>query len=240
MVDSLTEEGVRIQGLHHDTWSSGAEAAPSLRRRSKEMDIDPRRTSLVAVHLQGDVVRHDGAFGGFFAAMVDKTGVLDRSADLIGAARKAGSAVLYTRIAFSEGHPGLVVNNALFSVVDDAGCCVLGTPGTTIVDEVAPEPGDVIIDHHRVGGAHGSELVAGLRDRGIENVVVFGVATNISVEGTARQLVDEGFRTIVVADCCTAADDAAHEASLATLRLVASEVVDAAAVINALDTGVPA
>jgi hypothetical protein len=65
---------------------------------------------------------------------------------------------------------------------------------------------------------HGSALVSELRDRGVETVLVFGVATNISVEGTARQLSDEGFRTIVIADCCTAADDATHDAGVGDRR----------------------
>jgi nicotinamidase-related amidase len=204
------------------------------------MQLDPQRTGVVVVHLQGDVVRHDGAFGGFFAAMVDKTGVLARSADVLAAARAAAVTIVYTRIAFSAGYPELIVNNALFGVVDQAQCCLDGTPGTTIVSEVAPKDGDLIVGHHRVNGAHGSTLVSDLRDRGVETVLVFGVATNISVEGTVRALSDEGFRVAVVADCCTAADDAAHDASVATMGLVASEVTDASTVIAALGSEVPA
>jgi nicotinamidase-related amidase len=206
----------------------------------KNMELDSQRTVVVAVHLQGDVVTPQGAFGGFFAEMVDKTGVLARSADVISAARSGGATIAYTRIVFSPGHPELIVNNALFGVVDQAKCCVEGTAGATIVPDVAPREHDLVIDHHRVSGAHGSTLVAELRARNVDTAVIFGVATNISVEGTARDLVDEGFRTIVVADCCTAANEAAHDASIGTLTLVASEVSDATTVINALGSGVPA
>jgi nicotinamidase-related amidase len=204
------------------------------------MQLDPQRTAVVAVHLQGDVVRSEGAFGGFFADMVEKTHVLARSADLIATARSAGATIAYTRIVFSAGHPELIINNALFGVVDQAKCCVDGTPGATIVSDVAPHEGDLVIDHHRVDGTHGSALVGDLRGRNVDTVLVFGVATNLSVEGTARSLADEGFRTIIVADCCTAADDASHDASLGTLSLVASEVSDASTVSEALGSGVPA
>src|SRR3954470_2295851 len=147
----------------------------------KHMQLDPQGTAVVAVHLQGDVVTQEGAFGGFFADMVDQTGVLARAGKLIDAARVAGATIAYTRIVFSAGHPELIVNNALFGVVEQAKCCLDGTPGTTIVAEVAPRDGDLIIDHHRVDGAHGSSLVSELRTRGVDTVLVFGVATNISV-----------------------------------------------------------
>ena len=204
------------------------------------MQLEAQRTAVVVVHLQGDVVTREGAFGGFFAEMVEKTGVIGRSADVITAARAAGATVVFTRIVFSPGHPELIVNSALFGVVQQAECLVDGTPGAAIVPQVAPQDGDLVVDHRRVSGAHGSSLVPELRSRGIDTVLIFGVATNISVEATARGLSDEGLRVIVIADCCTAADVAAHEASIGTLALVASEVGDAATVIDALGTGVVA
>jgi len=57
------------------------------------MQLESQRTAVVAVHLQGDVVTQEGAFGGFFAAIVERTGVLARSADLIAAARSAGAPI---------------------------------------------------------------------------------------------------------------------------------------------------
>src|ERR1700684_2670504 len=116
------------------------------------MNLNQRKTAVVAVHLQGDVVTHQGAFGGFFAAMVDHTGVLERSQDLLVAARAAGASVAYTRISFRQGHTELIANNQLFAVVDQQKCCLEGSPGASIVPEVAPEPGDIDVAHHRVSG----------------------------------------------------------------------------------------
>jgi len=204
------------------------------------MKLDPHRTAVVAVHLQGDVVTRDGAFGGFFADMVERTGVLGRSAELIGAARDAGAKIAYTRVVFSEGHPELIVNNQLFQVIDQVRCCADGTPGAAIVPEVAPEEGDLVVGHHRVTGTHGSALVGELRGAGVDTVLVLGVATNLSVEGTARNLVEEGFDTFVVTDCCTAADQATHDASIASLGLLATGLTDAGEAIDALQSGVRA
>ena len=81
-----------------------------------------------------------------------------------------------------------------------------------------------MITHQRVGGFHDSELDAILRDAGIDTVVFVGVATNLSVEGTARVASDLGYRTVVVSDACSAATPAAHAASLESLGLLAEIV----------------
>ena len=83
-----------------------------------------------------------------------------------------------------------------------------------------------MVTHQRAGGFQDSELDATLRDAGIDTVVFVGVATNLSVEGTARVASDLGYRTVVVSDACSAATPAAHAASLESLGLLA-EIVTA-------------
>jgi biuret amidohydrolase len=86
---------------------------------------------------------------------------------------------------------------------------------------VTTAQGDTVVTHQRVGGFQDSELDAILRGAGIDTVVFTGVATNFSVEGTARVASDLGYRTVVVSDACSAASDAVHTASLESLGLLA-------------------
>ena len=79
----------------------------------------------------------------------------------------------------------------------------------------------------RFGGFTNSGLAELLASRGIDTVVLTGVATNLSVEGTARQASDLGYRTVVVSDACSAADEATHAASLATMGLLGEIVTSA-------------
>jgi biuret amidohydrolase len=65
-----------------------------------------------------------------------------------------------------------------------------------------------------------------LREAGVDTVVFVGVATNLSVEGTARVASDLGYHTVVVSDACSAATAAAHAASLESLGLLA-EIITA-------------
>lgn len=187
-------------------------------------NFDPTTTAVVGVHFQNDIVGPDGAFAGFFRAEIDRTGVLATAARLLDGARVTGATVVYTRVAFAPGYGDLNANSPLLGVVAQAKCLEDGTPGADITTEVTPHDGDTIVTHQRVGGFQGSDLDATLRGAGIDTAVFLGVATNASVEGTARNASDLGYRTVVVSDACSAASSEAHEASLGSLGLLAEIV----------------
>jgi biuret amidohydrolase len=195
--------------------------------------FDPNRTAVVAVHLQNDIVGADGAFAPFFRAEIERTGVLDTIARLLDGARAAGAQIVYTRVAWEPGFGDLVPNSPLLGVVTQQGCLVEGSHGAAIVEELTPRDGDRVVTHKRVGGFAGSSLDVLLRSTGIDTVVFVGVATNASVEGTARAASDLGFRTVVVADACSAGSPAAHDASIASLGLLA-EITTADELLGAL------
>ena len=197
------------------------------------MELNPSTTAVLAVHMQGDVVLADGAFGGFFAAQAEKVNTVGVTADLLAAARSAGSTVVYTRVAWQPGLADLVVNSPILSIVQQSGCLVEGSELAKILPDLTPADGDVVVTHQRVGGFSSSQLDVVLRSRGIDTILFAGVATNFSVEGTARQASDLGYRTVIVSDACSAADEATHQASLASLGLLA-EIVTSAEAISAL------
>jgi nicotinamidase-related amidase len=183
--------------------------------------IDPTRTALVAVHLQNDIVGADGAFAPFFRAEIDRVGTLATAARLLDAARAAGVPVVYTRVAWRPDYSDLHTNSPLLNIVVRQNCLVDGTPGAAIADELTPQDTDRVVTHQRVGGFHDSELDEVLQGLGVETVVFLGVATNASVEGTARVASDLGYRVLVVSDACSAATPDAHAASLESLGLLA-------------------
>ena len=183
--------------------------------------IDPTRTALVAVHVQNDIVGPDGAFAPFFRAEIDRVGTLATAARLLDAARTAGVPVIYTRVAWRPDYSDLHANSPLLNIVVQQNCLVDGTPGAAITDELAPQDTDRVVTHQRVGGFHDSELDEVLRGLGVDTVAFLGVATNASVEGTARAASDLGYRVLVVSDACSAATPEAHGASLESLGLLA-------------------
>ena len=102
------------------------------------MELDPTRTAIIAVHLQKDVVNADGAFGGFFAAQAVERDVVGVNTRLLDAARRAGSTVVYTRVAWQPGLADLIVNSPILQIVQQSGCLVEGSDKAQIVDELTP------------------------------------------------------------------------------------------------------
>jgi nicotinamidase-related amidase len=197
------------------------------------MDLTSSRTAVIAVHMQHDIVTADGAFGGFFAAQAAERDVIGQAGQLLEAARRSGATVVYTRVAWQPGYPDLVANSPLLGMVAQFGALVEGSGKAEIVPQLTPQDGDIVLTHQRVGGFSASQLDVILRSRGIDTVLFAGVATNASVESTARQASDLGYRTIVVADACSAADPGAHDAAIASLGLLA-EITTTAEAVQAL------
>ncbi|MFD9192289.1 cysteine hydrolase family protein [Streptomyces phaeochromogenes] len=201
-------------------------------------ELDPSRTAVINVHWQRDIVKADGAFGPFFAEPVERRGVIAGADRLNRAARDAGATIVYTRVAFRPGYPDLFANCPLLALVAEHQALEDGTEGAAIVKELTPEAGDLVITHPRITGFHGTELDVLLRGKGIDTVLFTGVATNVSVEGTAREAVNHGYRTVLVSDACSAASDEAHQATLDSFALL-GEVSTTDALVAALKARTP-
>lgn len=198
------------------------------------MELNPQRTAVIAIHCQGDIVSGNGAFAPFFHDQVVSRNVISKIDGLLENAREAGMTVIYTRVAFKPDFSDLKANSPLLKVVEQAGCLKDGTELADIVPELAPAADDVVITHQRVGGFV-PELTAVLEDRGINTLVFAGVATNASVESTARVATDAGYRVIIAEDACSAATPEAHQASIESLGLLA----DIATTADILGTSAP-
>ncbi|MBY6681507.1 cysteine hydrolase [Rhodococcus sp. BP-316] len=185
------------------------------------MELDPRTTALVVVHCQGDVIGPDGAFADFFHAQVVERDVVAKIAALADTVRGAGGTVIFTRVAWKPDLSDLTVNSPILGIVQQSGCLQDGSPLADIVPELTPHDGDTVVTHQRVGGFQDSALASVLDAANATTVAFAGVATNFSVEGTARTASDLGYRTVVVEDACSAASQEAHAASIDSLGLLA-------------------
>jgi biuret amidohydrolase len=197
------------------------------------MELNKSTTALLACHWQHDVVGSDGAFAPFYRARLEAHGVIPVAKRLIESARRSGVRVVYTRVAFAEGHRDLLTNIPLLGIVAQRQCLLDGTPATEIIDELEPHAGDWVVTNTKVSAFASSNLNDRLRAAGIDTVVLFGVATNLSVESTGRSAGDLGYRVVVVPDACEAATDRAHEATLESFALL-GEIATADELVAAL------
>ena len=197
------------------------------------MELNRDKTAVLGLHWQSDVISEKGPFGTLFAVEAEKNDVVRNTRELFTAARAGGLPIIYTRIAFAPGYGDMVANSPLYHMVREAGAMVAGTPGTEIIDELAPQTGELVLTTTRVSGFANSSLDLLLRSRGIDTLLLTGVATNITVEGTARHASDLGYRVIVLSDCTSSDSPETHVAALNTLGVL-TEVATSADVIGAL------
>lgn len=171
--------------------------------------LDPAHAALLIIDMQRDFLEP----GGFGEALGNDVSRLRRTIrpnqDLLAAWRAAGLFVLHTR----EGHrpdladlpPAKKARGRNAITIGDAGpmgrILVRGEPGHDIIPEVYPRTGEPVIDKPGKGAFYATDLHAILRNRGITQLVVTGVTTEVCVNTTVREANDRGYDCFVAEDC---------------------------------------
>ena len=182
-------------------------------------------TAVLALHYQNDVLHPDGKIRvGLDADNGARQRLLDNAAALLAGARAQAMPIVHVRIAFRPDYADLLPNCAIFRNVAAIGAVPEGQWGSEFYDGLQPlagSPREFIVKHTRISAFYGTPLEETLRVIGARRLVVAGVATHSVVEGTVRHAADIGFDVMVAEDACASADPAVHEASLASMRLIA-------------------
>ncbi len=177
--------------------------------------LDAKRCALIIQDLQNDVITEGGAFADSGApAHAKNQNVVENTARLADAFRKAGAPVIHVHYIVDEGAVGLKQNAPLFAGVKETNALVRGSWGAAPVDGLEPQAGDHVVEKMRMNGFYETRLDILLRGLGAETIVITGAWTNMSIEHTARHGADAGYEVIVVSDCTSTTGDEWQHAAL--------------------------
>ena len=178
---------------------------------------DPRYAALIVVDVQNDFVSPEGSAGkrgddvGAAMAMIPNlTGLIDQ-------ARRVGLTIIYIRTTHSDWTD---TASWVYRTSQKSGLstCREGSWGAEFYDGIAPLPTERVVIKHRYSAFINTDLNTVLKARGIQSVLVCGVATNVCVETTARDGYMYDYYVTMIDDCSAAYDAKLHMSTLENIR----------------------
>ena len=169
---------------------------------SGAISLDPASTALVIVDMQNDFCHPEGYYARVGRDVLPLNAAAAPIAKLLERARDCGTTIVFTRLVHDESRGAMEERHVLRPRRWTASGKRLlpGTWGAEVIDELAPRPGELVIDKAGYSGFDDTALEGELRSRGIRTVLLTGVVTYACVLATAFSAFDRGFDVLVASD----------------------------------------
>ena len=178
---------------------------------------DPALAALLVVDVQNDFVSPEGSAGKRGEDVSASIAMVPRLIRLIEEGRRVGLTTVYIKTTHSEwtDTPSWIYRS---SQKGGLSTCREGTWGAEFYEGISPLPSERVVIKHRYSAFINTDLNTVLRAKGIQSILVTGVATNVCVETTARDAYMYDYYVTMVEDCCGAYDPKLHIGTLENMR----------------------
>lgn len=180
-----------------------------------------RNPALVIVDMQNDFVRVGAPL-----EVAEARATIPTISGLLTRFRQARQPVIFTRYVADKRYAHLKRKLSWLQLLESpVNCCVPGfmrcyedvqgeLDAAEVIDELAPLPGEIILDKVYFSAFHDTDLEQIIRDRKIGSLVLTGTVAEMCVEDTARHAVHFGLPTIMVSDAVSSNNAQAKQAAL--------------------------
>lgn len=156
---------------------------------------NPKKVALLVIDMENDFVKPGAPM--YVPMAYD---MLPNMKRLIDYSRQNGVTVIYTAHVHGEDRGDMGLMEQFWPPIGDQTALVDGTPGVDIIDDIAPQKGDLLIKKHRYSAFYNTDLETQLRNRGIDTLIITGTVTNMCCESTARDAQFRDYKVIFVSD----------------------------------------
>ena len=190
----------------------------------------PERMALINVDMQNCFVAESPN------SASDGLAVLDRINNLAAVCRTAGILVIHARHVLRPDGSNMGVLREVVAVKE--GMINQGAASAALHEGLVVDAHDILLDKPRFGAFHSTDLDLILRTRGIDSVIITGIATNVCCETTAREAVVRDYQVFFLSDGTTtfgmgnATGAELQKATLATLGFLFAQVLTVAEMIQ--------
>lgn len=185
--------------------------------KSSKERWDPQWAALLVVDVQNDFVSSQGSAAQRGDDVSAAQAMVPRLVRLIDEARRVSLPVIYIKTTHGEwtDSPSWIYRKSQQSALNT---CREGSWGAEFYDGISPLPDERVVIKHRYSAFINTDLNTVLKAKGIQSVLVTGVATNVCVETTARDAYMFDYYVTFVEDCAAAYDPKLHETTLENMR----------------------